>query len=145
MRCRTGSQWSVSRMNSLICPNLGTPPIILAVIWQQLVQTNDLHCPWSYVKSIAPNSVSSNDAMSSCRTVWDSVNWHHGTTLSSRAIWIPYVCLMPSFLISCSLKHPSNPCIALPFIQAWDWPFHSAYNGGVRLSRSAVNLLHYIT
>src|SRR6218665_2839337 len=30
MHCRTGSQRSVSRMNSLICPNLGNPPIILA-------------------------------------------------------------------------------------------------------------------
>jgi len=26
MCCCTVSQWSVSRMNSLKCPNLGTPP-----------------------------------------------------------------------------------------------------------------------
>jgi len=32
MCCRTGSQRSVSRTNSLICPNLGTPPIILAAV-----------------------------------------------------------------------------------------------------------------
>src|SRR6218665_316260 len=32
MRCRTGSQWSVSRMNSLICPNLGSGLLIFLLL-----------------------------------------------------------------------------------------------------------------
>src|SRR6218665_2253916 len=101
-------------------------------IWRRWIRINDLHCPRSFVKSIAHLKVSPIDSMSSftlsihrslglplflfpanlaCSAlcgiqsidIFSTYPNHRSLRSTSRVVWLPKACLMSSFLILCSL------------------------------------------